>query len=320
MDKESPEKKNVEEGLLCPECGQFLGPMNVCPYCRTKVKGRVDIKTLKAMSILLAVVGVGLLLVWANLRGPAEMNLGDITKRQNYAFIEINGMVVGDARYYTKVSDNGEVFPYSLSFTVDDGTGQLRVKAYDEVTKDIIEKKNIPTNGDRVKVWGNVNYRGNNKFMTLQSADLIDITDDISEKEPEYILIDDIYDTDEQEFETGQAVILEGTFPGPTSQEDDYGVDMLDIYDNLKIVLKDAVGNAVAVHVPNALLLAYGEMDVDFTEGISLFDVNTTSVGISVTGHLVWDDYTSLPGSEYRGSWILVVQDFDALELGVVVR
>ena len=178
MKDEKKVYKKTDIGLNCPKCGQFMGPVSLCPYCRTRVKNRLDIKTFKAISLLVAIIGIALLLVWANVKPHNEMDIGDITKRQNYAYLRINGTVIDDARYYVTLSDSGKVLPGSISFQIDDGTGILQIKAYQEVTKDLVKDKKIPVKGDKVVVEGPVMFRGDEKSLVIQSVNGLKIEDE----------------------------------------------------------------------------------------------------------------------------------------------
>ena len=317
MKEEKRVHKKTEVGLNCPNCGQFMGPVNMCPYCRTKVKDRISIKTMKSVSLLISVFGIALLLVWANLKDDNEMNIGDITKKQNYAYLEIEGRVVEDSRYDFIISDTGEILPNSISFKIDDGTGLLDVRTYQEVTKELIREKKIPVNGDWVKVVGNVNFRGDYKAMTLQSVDQLKII----KETPSPITIDDIFNKGENDtgIKHGKMVSLEGVFPGGKVQQEDYDILFYDDeYDTVKILLKDNKDLAV-IYIPHTLLGAYRkELDEKTVDELSFKNnKNTTDIRISVTGHLVWDKYTSFENSEHRGSWVVVPRTLDDIILEV---
>jgi len=314
---EDDELQKIQDGLACPECGQFLGPMNICPYCRTKVKGRVDIKIIKAVSILVAILGVGLLLLWANLQEPSGMKIGDISKRQNYAFVEIEGEITGDSMYYVEVSDEGEVFPSGLSFWLDDGTGVIKVKTYDEVTKDIIEAKKIPVEGDRVVIKGNVMFREDDMSMTLQSPDNIEIVKDT--ESPKSMMIQDISGKDETEDFNGkfdEMDVKSSTISGSLTGIDSQTTSYRDLYDNLYFEVKDTQGYSILIKVPYAIYSAYGG---SIDEGVKSLPLNQEDIGdedIKATGHLVWDRYNN-PTGGYGGSWVLVLQDITNIKLEV---
>ncbi len=44
---------------------------------------------------------------------------------------------------------------------------------------------------------------------------------------------------------------------------------------------------------------------------------NNTNLEIRVVGHLIWDKYTTIQGSEHRGSWVIVPRTFDDVRLEV---
>ena len=314
MNEKKPVYKKTDIGLNCPSCGQFMGPFKVCPYCRTRVKNRLDIRTFKAISLFVAVVGIAALLVWANMKEHDEWKIGDLTKRQNYAYLEFNGTVVEDARYFYEVSDTGEVLPNSLTFTIDDGTGIMEVKAYSEIAKDLIRENRIPVKGDQVTVKGPVNFRGNDMSLLIQDWEVLEI----HRPEPDInVSIADIYSASEGDFESGRMIKLDDSFAGflvgKELQESDYNVDFFDIYDNAKILIKDGNDNMAVIHVSNALLSAnWNAKDKSDGKEISFFDEeNSTGIRVSVVGHLIWDEYTSLGGGYYGGSWVIVPQRLD---------
>ena len=323
MNSKKSAYKKTDIGLNCPSCGQFMGPFKVCPYCRTKVKNRLDIRTFKAISLVVAVVGIAALLVWANMKDHDKWKVEDLTKRQNYAYLEFNGIVVDDPKYFITFSDEGKALPGSLSFLIDDGTGLLEVKAYAEVAKDIVKEKKIPVQGDRVTVKGPVMFRGDDMSLMLQDeSSLVILDEDIDIK----ITISDIFNTGEDGITTGTIVItpgkmvkLTGTFPGPMAQEDEDYIDFCDNYGNTKILIKDENDNMVVIKIASVLRGPY-RVDIDEKEDdeISFSDhENNTDLEITVVGHLIWDKYTYIQGSEHRGSWVIVPRTFDDVWLEV---
>jgi len=100
---------------------------------------------------------------------------------------------------------------------------------------------------------------------------------------------------------------------GKELQESNYNVDFFDIYDNAKILIKDGNDNMAVIHVSNALLSAnWNAKDKSDGKEISFFDEeNSTGIRVSVVGHLIWDEYTSLGGGYYGGSWVIVPQRLD---------
>lgn len=307
MTKEAEKDPKAGKGLTCPNCGQFLGPSNVCPYCRTKVKGRLDIRSIKAISLFIAVVGVALLLVWANMKGVTKRDIGDITKRQNYAYMEIEGVIKGDVRYHIQVSDDGKALPGSLEFQIDDGTGILAVKAYDEVTKDLVKKNMIPIKGDRVKVAGSANFRENDVSLVIQDPEELEIDRDPSDIN---ITISDIWKgrSDPAAFENGKEIKIQGKLYPLEHQEDKLGVGFQDLYQNARLVVHDDQDIRALIQIPHSLIGAYGDRYEERESGeLSIKDENVENRDLTVEGRLIWDKYAPVPGDQYeRGNWVIV--------------
>ena len=302
-------------GLNCPKCGQFMGPSNLCPYCRTRVKNRLDINTLKAISLLVSVLGVASLLVWAHFKDHGQWDIEDLSKKQNYAFLEFEGVVVEDPRYYVTFTESGDSLPGSVSFKIDDGTGLIEVKAYQEVAKEIVREKKIPSNGDRVRVAGSVTFRGRDMSVMLQDVSLLEI---LTEDPDLTINIRDIHNKGEDANLSGKRVKVTGTFPGIIKQERDHNVGLQNEYNTL-ILLIDEDKYYVCLKIPSALEDAYREKnDARVDSEISLLDdENAADISITVEGNLVWDRYASAPNSEYWGSWVIVPRSLDDVRLEV---
>ncbi len=315
MDENKEELKKSDIGLNCPKCGQFMGPFKVCPYCRTKVKNRLDIRTFKAISLMVAVLGIAALLVWANMKDREKWNIDDLTKRQNYAYLEFNGTVIDEPSYFLTFSDDGKALPGSLSFVIDDGTGIIEVKAYAEVAKDIVKENKIPVQGDTITVKGPVMFRGDDMSLMIQDESALEI---MEEETDISITIRDIYNTGEDEFEYGKMVKLTGTFPGEEAQGDEDYIEFRDNWGNIKILLKDENDAGVVIKIPSVLTAPY-RVDIDEMgdNDLSFSDRNATDLLITVEGHMIWDKYTNIRGSDFRGSWVIVPRTFDDVRLEV---
>lgn len=156
---------------VCPHCGRYIGPVESCPYCKKKVEKRTELKTLKYGSVVFAIVGLLLLWQYSLAVGYPSPDISDIRETMNYANIEIGGRVVqGSTYYHSEATGDGTIY-----FTIDDGTGQIRVVAYSSEAKDMIEQQRLPAYGDIVNFVGTVNYRGSDVRIILSSANSLDI-------------------------------------------------------------------------------------------------------------------------------------------------
>ena len=75
-------------------------------------------------------------------------------------------------RYYTSETRVGG----SLEFQLDDGTGIIKVRCYDDVTAELARTRCIPGYGDRVKIQGTYQFKARTDFVILGSAKGIEIT------------------------------------------------------------------------------------------------------------------------------------------------
>jgi len=102
----------------------------------------------RVVAILLATVGLGLLYAAARHREPPVVQVSEITPVMNFAHVRVTGTV--PRRAY--IGKNGDY----VSFSVDDGSGQIRVAAYRDVARRLIESKRLPNAGDQVEVRGSL--------------------------------------------------------------------------------------------------------------------------------------------------------------------
>lgn len=131
---------------LCPSCERFIGPAGKCPYCNADTRKTPMMVVVRFVAILLATVGLSLLYAAARHREPPIIQIENITPVMNFAHVRIVGSV--PKRAY--VGKDGDY----VSFSVDDGSGQIRIAAYRDVARKLIESKQLPKAGDRVEVRG----------------------------------------------------------------------------------------------------------------------------------------------------------------------
>ncbi len=148
-----------EASASCPSCGRFVGPYPTCPYCGARLAGRISLRAVKIAAILLATVGL-LALWWAARR--VEVPLLTIEEAQgtmNMAYVRVRGTVNGTVSY-------DPVGQY-LGFWVDDGTGEVRISAYRDVTEALLAEQRMPAQGDVVEVAGTLRIREDFVALTL---------------------------------------------------------------------------------------------------------------------------------------------------------
>ena len=145
----TPVQPDFPEETLCPSCGRFVGAYARCPYCGTKHGRRTSIRFFRIFSVTMAVVGV--FIVWLAARGIKAplIKIGDIMPTNAFAYVRVQGEVIS-----SRIYDDGGV-----SFRVDDGTGNLLVRAYKDIGERLLETNRVPAPGDTVSAEGTLQLR-----------------------------------------------------------------------------------------------------------------------------------------------------------------
>jgi hypothetical protein len=136
---------------LCPSCERYIGPADACPYCGTDSARNPALRWLRYGALALAVFGLLFLGLMSAGRKPDAVRAAEITPMMNFAFVRVVGVVEREAHVG---SDEGEV-DY-VSFVLNDGTGRVRVAAYDSVARDLVTRKLLPAPGSRVEAIGSL--------------------------------------------------------------------------------------------------------------------------------------------------------------------
>ena len=136
---------------LCPSCDRFIGPASACPYCGTPGYRRELLRTLRGAALALALAGLAGLLAWARGTDTPLVTVREIGPTYHFARVRLAGTITatprsGKTRYGTDY----------VAFTLDDGTGRIRVVAYDTPARELIEDRAIPAAGAHVTVAGSL--------------------------------------------------------------------------------------------------------------------------------------------------------------------
>lgn len=149
---------------LCPSCDRYIGPSGICPYCNASATKSPMLRTIRVTAILLATAGLALLYAAARHSSPPLVRISEITPVMNFAHIR----VVGTINRKTYISTDRAY----VGFTVDDGSGHLRVAAYRDVARALVEEARLPTAGDRVEVRGSLSVTAEDEpKLYLKAAD-----------------------------------------------------------------------------------------------------------------------------------------------------
>lgn len=136
-------------------------------YHGLKEQKKLNVSMLKYLSLLISVIGVGLLLVAAQVAQAPMAKVSDVygSYMMNYAVVRISGTVAS----VPKVSESGGKL--SLTFTVDDGTGQIDVRVYSPLAEKMIERNLVPFPGDNVTAEVQLRVRETYTYAILQYLD-----------------------------------------------------------------------------------------------------------------------------------------------------
>ncbi len=169
-DRHEPEKERY-----CPNCGRYIGPVEKCPYCRTVVEKRREIVYVKYGSLVLGIIGLLVFHQVAMAFNNPAVDIDDISKTHNYAYVEIDGTVIGDMNFHLKDGVDPNKLMGAYDFRVFDEDGVVHVKAYEDAFEQMKAQDKIPTWGDRVTLKGTVQWHGEDRRIGLNSADQLEI-------------------------------------------------------------------------------------------------------------------------------------------------
>ena len=160
--------------LQCPSCERHVGPARRCPYCNATIPVAPLMRIIRVAAILLATAGLLLLYIAAKHHEPPLILIGSITPVMNFAHVRVSGTV--SKRPYK--SRDGS----SISFTIADDSGDLRVYAYRNVAKALLQDNaSLPAAGDRVELKGSlsISAEGTPKLY-LKSAEHLTFISELS--------------------------------------------------------------------------------------------------------------------------------------------
>ena len=157
--------------INCPECGRFVGPLETCPHCGARVVKRMTVRFFRWAAVLLATLGLFLLWMMVTRGELPTIEIANIERTMNFAYIKIQGRVIGEGRV---IRSGGSI--QSVNFTVDDGTGELSVKAYRDKARDLVAQDRVPGAGDEVVVAGSLSVAVDDMALWLGSTEQLQLT------------------------------------------------------------------------------------------------------------------------------------------------
>ena len=217
-------------------------------------------------TLILAVLLILVYWQWAIHSEFPHVKIGDISKSMNYARITVEGTISSNPNVY--LTDYGTYS--SVSFYVDDGTGQVKVVAYDTIARNMAKNGIIPAYGMHVTIRGaTVMWRGGDLKLAISAAEQIILSHD----KPESMNWQDIRD-DNTNLHEGLWITLHGNL---TSDLDDKGS-----------FYRTYLGNedqSVVIYIPKGVLYLGGNK---ISGGnYSMADLVTGSE-LEITGVLKW--------------------------------
>jgi DNA/RNA endonuclease YhcR with UshA esterase domain len=125
---------------------------------------KLDVSKLKLLSLIIAVLGVAVVLIAAQSAQAPLAKVSDVYGNylMNYAVVRVKGNVTA----VPYVSNSGGKL--SITFTVNDGSGNIDVRVYSPVAERMIKEGKIPMPGDRVEAEIQLRVRETYTYGMLQ--------------------------------------------------------------------------------------------------------------------------------------------------------
>ncbi len=149
--------ESTESGK-CGSCGRYIGPVGACPYCGAESAGRMPLRMLQMVAVLLGAIGLAALYATARQRAPDDLHPAQITPAMNFARVWIEGEVTRSA---PRANAAGRA--PSLSFTLGGDGGETIVTAGGSVAAALREQGLLPARGDHVRALGRLSVAAGEK-------------------------------------------------------------------------------------------------------------------------------------------------------------
>lgn len=101
--------------------------------------------------------------------GISDVSISELGRKANFAQVRIDGRVSGEIRVHAGDTDSG-AGGRALEFDVDDGTGIIRVRCYEDAFEELRAARNIPGPEDHVTLVGNYQYKAKRQFLILSAS------------------------------------------------------------------------------------------------------------------------------------------------------
>lgn len=158
----------------CPACGRYVGPLEICPYCRARHGKLLVVRLAKYLAPMLAIAGLLYLRHLGQSMGNPQVSIAELTRRSNFATVQLRGKVCDVPRFFL-ASGSSDPTTGTLDFWLDDGSGRIRVKSYEDATRRIFEHGKVPSLGDEVTAIGNVQVRAHRQSFIVGAPQQLEI-------------------------------------------------------------------------------------------------------------------------------------------------
>jgi hypothetical protein len=148
---EESTQRPASPGSLCPSCERFIGSADLCPYCGADSARPAAFRVFRLAALFLAILGLAFLCLASARRENPRVAIGDISPFMNFARVRVAGTV--EKAPYAPRRDGKLDY---LAFTLDDGSGRLRVTAERRVAQELEDRGLIPAAGASAEVSGSL--------------------------------------------------------------------------------------------------------------------------------------------------------------------
>ena len=149
----------------CPNCERFIGSVGECPFCGFDDITPRFMKNLRIAAFCLALFGLAALSIMSFCRDLPLIKAGRITPMMNYAHVRATGTAVNDAYVGKRKGSKGYV-----SFFLHDDTGDIRVVAYGNTARELVDEKKTPNKNDEINVEGRLRVSGDGKVTLMLNS------------------------------------------------------------------------------------------------------------------------------------------------------
>lgn len=161
------------EEVFCPSCKRYVGILEKCPYCGSKVPKRLSFRLLKWGGLSIAILGI--LFLCADVRGlhiiakqPYQIAISDLFKENATLMNMGQAVLTGKATFVKFYEDTNFLGMYLVD--PENSEASIFIRAYDATTKALIKLENerlargspvpaFPSVGDIVTVRGSLRVR-----------------------------------------------------------------------------------------------------------------------------------------------------------------